>query len=112
MLKTLSPQEEVILERLIEVLSGTPEVEEIVLYGSRARGTSAEGSDMDILVLYRGSLNSLEKLKREALQEIEDYLYVSIVPYPVEDFRKGRSEFAANVKREGIVLWKRKDQKR
>jgi len=108
MLNTLSPQEEVIIKKLIDVFSDNPDVEEIILYGSRARGDSDENSDMDILVLYSGEIKNIEAIKMKVLEEIEDYLYLSIVPYHVEEFREGKDEFVKNVKKEGIVIWRRR----
>lgn len=36
------------LQRLLAVLAGHPEVERVVLYGSRAQGTHRPGSDIDL----------------------------------------------------------------
>ena len=109
MIKTLSPKEEKIVGKIIEVFSNIPEVEAIILYGSRARGDSDERSDIDILILSDGELKELERFKSEALRDIEDYLYVSLITYRFDRFMSEHNEFVKNVKREGIILWKRKD---
>jgi predicted nucleotidyltransferase len=40
----------------MDQLSRDPEVERMVLFGSRARGDARPGSDLDLLLILRGSL--------------------------------------------------------
>lgn len=107
MIKTLSPYEERVIENVINTFSKISEIKGIILYGSRVRGDSIEDSDMDILVLYEGELTGPEELKRKALPDLEDYLYVSIVFYPLDDFASSEDPFVINIKKEGKWLWKR-----
>ncbi len=107
MIKTLSPYEERVIENVINTFSKISEIKGIILYGSRVRGDSVEDSEMDILVLYEGELASPEELKRKALPDPEDYLYISIVFYPINDFASSEDPFIINIKKEGEWLWKR-----
>lgn len=107
MLKMRSPHEEYLIKRVVDTFSTIPEVKEIILYGSRARGDSKEDSDMDILLVYEGELNNLDELKRKALPDMDDYLYVSITPYPARKFFSIHDPFMEKVRKEGESLWKR-----
>lgn len=80
----------------------------LVLYGSVARGRAQAGSDIDLLVLLRGSFDTVEELRR-----IVDLLYpvqlecerlISAKPVPVEDFERGRLQLYRNAKREGVLV--------
>jgi len=59
------------LKRIHEILSTHPEVEEVVIYGSRAKGTYKNGSDID-LTLKGSSLTP--KILSQIQWEIEDLL--------------------------------------
>lgn len=80
----------------------------LVLYGSVARGQADAGSDIDLLVLLRGSFDTFEELRR-----IVDLLYpvqlecerlISAKPVPVDDFEHGRLQLYRNAKREGVLV--------
>ena len=48
---------------VLSQLSRDPEVERMVLFGSRARGDARPGSDLDLLVILRGSLTRERELQ-------------------------------------------------
>ncbi len=84
---------------------------EIILYGSYARGTQTEDSDVDIAVI----LN--EKPSREvtdkmidcvAAHELECGKVLSVVDVSFEKYNKWKDTlpFYKNIRKEGIVLWK------
>ncbi len=107
----LSPYEEKLLESVISQLSRLDEVVEIIVFGSRARGQSREDSDLDLLVLTSmrdpGLLREIESLKALALPDMEDFLYVNLIPLAEAEYRKDPGLFRANVDREGVTVWKR-----
>jgi predicted nucleotidyltransferase len=80
----------------------------LVLYGSVARGHADAGSDIDLLVLLRGSFDTFKELR-----QIVDLLYplqveserlISAKPVPVDDFEHGRLQLYRNAKREGLLI--------
>ena len=86
-------------------------LEQIILYGSVARGTSTEESDVDIALLIHGSID--ENLEDHLLDFIVDmnlkYNRVfSVIDIDYETFRKWENvlPFYSNVRREGVTLWK------
>ncbi len=80
----------------------------LILYGSYARGEQDAGSDVDILVLFKdkaavergrqqlGKLSGDLSLKRGEV--------ISAMPVAEAEYRRGRSPFYLNVKREGIFI--------
>ena len=86
-------------------------LEQIILYGSVARGTSTEESDVDIALLIHGTID--ENLEDHLLDFIVDmnlkYNRVfSVIDIDYETFRKWETvlPFYSNVRREGVTLWK------
>ena len=86
-------------------------LEQIILYGSVARGTSTEESDVDIALLIHGTID--ETLEDHLLDFIVDmnlkYNRVfSVIDIDYETFRKWENvlPFYSNVRREGVTLWK------
>ena len=49
----IDPDTEIAIRRFLDLISSRYEVEAAILYGSRARGTHHEESDVDIAVLLR-----------------------------------------------------------
>ncbi|MGH9339801.1 MAG: nucleotidyltransferase domain-containing protein [Acidobacteriota bacterium] len=107
----LRPHEKQVLEELkqsIEEFLG-PELERIVLFGSKARGDAEPGSDLDVAILVRDL--SAER-KRQILNvvaqiELEHLFPISALVLSVNDFEilKSRERrIALDIEREGIPL--------
>lgn len=81
----------------------------IILFGSKARGTSKRFSDIDLLVVFKR--NGKRIAQETALlthHPIARYM-VDISPISVEEsFFTKWSPLLENIKKEGIVLWTRK----
>jgi len=108
--KILSEKEKALLERCKKAVKIIDSSAEIILYGSRARGSAQKDSDYDLLILVDGDVN-LEKediicrglypIEMETMQTLSAFvfsrkvwdspLYQSIPLYQ-------------NVEREGIIL--------
>jgi len=88
---------------LYSIFSSIPEIEEVIIYGSRARGDHKPGSDIDMTL--KG-----DNLTRLHLAILSDKLYYSNIPYFFDTsiFAKLRNpDFIANIERDGKVLYKR-----
>ena len=83
----------------------------IILYGSTARGTNTEESDVDIAVMVR------ENIDKEAEDKLSEFIVdmdleydkvFSLIDIDIDMFQKWESvtPFYKNIASEGIVLWK------
>lgn len=91
------------INALREVLSSVPEVDEAIIYGSRARGTNKVASDIDITL--KGS--DLTYLQLALLEAKIDDLYL---PYFVDLslFSMLRNkDLVESIEREGKVLYRK-----
>ena len=108
-----SPHEKNIIKRLVAVFSTMTQLERIMVFGSRARGESSDHSDLDVLLLVndRGPevLKCIQILKDRALDDPEDFNYVSVFPLHESKYRTSDSKFLHNIQREGVTIWKRKE---
>jgi predicted nucleotidyltransferase len=88
-----------ILERVFGPRAGSNY--EVYLFGSRATGRYEEVSDFDIGVLASDDISRQLSIARELLE-------VSNIPFTVDlvDLSVTSKEFANQVRREGILLWK------
>lgn len=105
--------EKQILQELVDgILRTMPEQPiRIVLYGSVARGTQTEESDVDVALIMNGQLDNQteDKLSDFIVDMNLKYEKVfSVIDIDIEQFQKWENvlPFYKNVKKEGIVLWK------
>ncbi len=82
----------------------------IILYGSVARGTNNEESDVDVALLINGSMESGTEDKLSDLVVDMNLKYntvFSVIDIDYELFKKWEkvTPFYQNVAREGVVLW-------
>jgi predicted nucleotidyltransferase len=110
-----SPYEKIILDRLTAVFSAVPDIKQIVVFGSRSRGDSNDGSDLDVLVIVKEkntmALGKIQSLKAKALNDIEDFSYVNVFPVRESKFYSSHNAFHQRVQKEGITIWNSKDLK-
>ena len=90
-------------KELIQILASIPEIDEAIIYGSRARGDYWHASDIDL------SLKGKE-LTKKTIRVLNDKLYESHIPYFFDtnlysDIRN--QEFKANVDRDGKLFYRR-----
>lgn len=95
------------LEQLVRLLQNY-DPEQIILFGSRARGEADEYSDYDVIVIKRTSRSFLERL-----QDMVPYLVAfahpaEILVYTPEEFAQmGETGLGWIVRKEGVVLYER-----
>lgn len=88
---------------LIQILASIPEIDEAIIYGSRARGDYWHASDIDL------SLKGKD-LTKTNIRVLNDKLYESHIPYFFDtniysDIRN--PAFKANIDRDGKLLFRR-----
>lgn len=99
-------------ERDIDTLEGIlkkhPEVQEVWIFGSRAKGSYKAGSDIDLAVMNKG-------VSTETMSQIKGELEESSLPYRVDivDINATRhADLAEHIKRAGMVFYQADYQKR
>ena len=81
---------------------------QVILYGSQAKGTATNESDVDLLIVVDGSLDPFNV--RDELSDLlwdilmEEGELISVVVLPEEFYKNYRSAFILNVKKEGILI--------
>lgn len=81
---------------------------ELVLYGSHARGEADEGSDVDLLLILEGEVNSAQELRVAArikppLSLGAGYT-ISLLPIGTEVYESSEQPFLRNARGEGVTL--------
>ena len=81
----------------------------ITLYGSVARGTQTEESDIDIAVIVKSYTKEMHEMMTDLVVDLEvEYNKVlSVILIDYDKFKEWENimPFYKNVKKEGIVLW-------
>lgn len=88
------------LDTLKKVLRKHPEIEKVVVFGSRATGTYKTGSDMDLAVWQKPNADVIASVRTD----LED----STLPYffDIVDFRSlSDDKFKQAIVRDGVVLY-------
>lgn len=99
-----------LLDRLIRDLRGLygARYRGLVPYGSYARGEADEGSDVDLLLLLDGEVNTTHELPHaEDVKwplSLESGYTVSLLPVSAEAYRSSGQPFLRNARREGVAL--------
>lgn len=92
-----------VIERIIKILSAYPNLEQAILYGSRAKGNYREGSDID-LTLTGTALNYTE------LGKIDNELDDLLLPYTFDLSllqQIDNPDLIDHIQRVGVVFYQR-----
>lgn len=92
------------LQKLLEVFAQNGRIEQVILYGSRAKGNFKPFSDVDITLV--GSELSRDDLNK-VIQEIDDWL----LPYQFDISLKHKLKNVAlidHIERRGIEIYKKR----
>ena len=97
-----------LVQGMVEIIKS--DIVKVILYGSVARGTNDEESDIDIMIIIKNELDSFaeDKLSDFIVDMNLKYDKVfSVIDVNVHKFDKWAAvlPFYQNVDREGIVLW-------
>lgn len=81
----------------------------IILYGSTARGTASDGSDIDIAVITSGYTNEMHDQMIDLTVDLElgydKVLSVVLINYDHFMEWENTLPFYLNVKKDGVMLW-------
>ena len=96
------------LRELLETCYGE-RLKRLVLFGSQARGDAEPGSDIDVLVVLAGPVDTVEEWKRTGdllydLMCAHKCILISCIFMDEERYAKERSPLLLNVRREGVVV--------
>lgn len=96
--------EKEIIGQLGNIFTATPGIEEVMIFGSRAKGTFSEGSDIDLAVkgksITLGTIldlrSRIDMLELLYTFDIHDYYHIT------------NKDLLAHINRVGKVLWRRR----
>lgn len=95
------------LRRRLATLYGEQLVS-LMLYGSQARGEAAPGSDVDVLVVLKGTVSPCEEIARTlpdvADLSLEHGVVIACVFVSEEQFHREQSPLLLNVRAQGIAI--------
>lgn len=80
---------------------------EVILYGSFAKGTQHEWSDIDVALVadeFKGLPDDLDLFPRIGIKK--PYIRIESKTYPTDYFRKG-DPFILEIQKEGIVIFQK-----
>jgi len=103
------------IESVAQRIGKATDAERIVLFGSYARGTAVDTSDVDLLIIANSSLPRFKR-SRELYKLFDPHPFgMDLIVYTPDEIERGkRSEvsFVSAVLREGKTVYARRDQHR
>lgn len=104
----VDPSARAAVEAFKEALQGHygDRLDQVVLFGSHARGEATSESDIDLLIVLRGPVDPLAEI--EVLSDLawevdlEHDVLLSVVPLSAADYASRVSPLLVNVRREGV----------
>jgi predicted nucleotidyltransferase len=83
-------------------------LERIVLFGSFARGTAHENSDVDVAVVLRGAVQPMEEIDAIVAAtyniNLEYGILLAVYPVAAERYYDEQSPLLINIRKEGLVV--------
>lgn len=93
-----------VISRITSVFSDVPEIEQVILYGSRAKGTFRNGSDIDLTI--KG-----DAVTHACMLQIENRLDDLLLPYTIDLsllHQISNPDLLEHIRRVGVVFYQRK----
>lgn len=98
------------IERVAQLIGEAVQAERVILFGSYARGTAAEGSDVDLLVVASSKLPRFKR-SRELYKLTSPHRFpMDLIVYTPEEIARGRKSavsFISTVLKEGKPVYVR-----
>jgi len=93
------------IKKYIEAISRHYKIDAIILFGSYAKGTNTENSDIDIAVVSSDIKDRVEDMAK--LMKLRRAIDLRIEPHPIktEEFRKNETPFIDEIIRTGVELY-------
>jgi len=91
------------IAKIITLFSAVPEIEQVILYGSRAKGNFQNGSDIDLVI-------NGEMVSHSQLLSLENRLDDLLLPYSIDLsllHQISNLDLLAHIQRVGIVLYQK-----
>ena len=99
---TINKTIEVIRKRLLERFSDNLKC--LILYGSWAKGTAHEDSDIDLLVILNNADDKTRRLLYEIERDATEDKSITLVSSSVEKFQRERIPLYTAIKKEGNII--------
>ncbi|OHB99519.1 MAG: hypothetical protein A2Z57_04765 [Planctomycetes bacterium RIFCSPHIGHO2_12_39_6] len=99
---TINKTIEVIRKRLLERFSDNLKC--LILYGSWAKGTAHEDSDIDLLVILNNADDKTRKLLYEIERDATEDKSITLLSSSVEEFQRERIPLYTAIKKEGNII--------
>lgn len=106
----LNYNEQHALKGIINEVTSKYPIKKLILYGSKAKGGSLEGSDIDILFITEDNIDRSTRFEISDIiynYEVSNDVVISAIFVSEADFIERVSTFLMRVKKEGIVIWSR-----
>lgn len=91
------------IKKMHGIFSSYPQIEEVIIYGSRANGNYREGSDIDITLKGR---NLTEKIRSNVWHDLDDLNMPYLIDLSVYDHLKSEN-LIDHISRIGKIFYKR-----
>jgi predicted nucleotidyltransferase len=92
-----------VIEKINRLFSVHPQIEQVILYGSRAKGNYRNGSDIDLTIKGEGvSLSQLLKIENELDELLLPYKIDLSLLHKIED-----EELLDHIRRVGVVFYEK-----
>lgn len=94
------------IAKIVAQFAAMPEIEQVILYGSRAKGNFRKGSDIDLVI--RG-----ESVTHSQLLSLENRLDDLLLPYCIDLsllHQIDNSDLIDHIQRVGVVLYEKSDK--
>ena len=117
--ETLTPLEELLINRFIQEISSSMDVDSIYLFGSRARGEGDIESDIDIAVVVKDR-KVIKDVTRRVVdasikigEEMDTGGELMLSPIVIEEpLLEGDLGIGKRIREEGVLLWSRSLQRK
>ena len=114
----LQPVTDAIVDRMVRAIVDAIDPEQVILFGSRARGTDKADSDVDLLIVHSEPFGAGRSRHRETVRAYEALSGIGvakdILVYSrpeVEYWRDSLNHIVARALREGRVLYERPEMR-